>query len=461
MADSLLIVDGSLRVSAAGSLVTTAGGAPCCCGGITPCECVAGPGCYDSPVSDPLGLFAGTKALGQPFAYSYGPVFVANCCCVSAESTGSAFYEFRRYFPGEGEDERHTSTATLAAGLLTVHQVIMRSLTPGGPLEVVCDQTAEYQRPPVCDVDVLGLTGPCSIPTMLLFHDDLNDVVEGQGWARRTCDVAEGYAERILTIPAGFRYTTFRWRAAIETNRTPCLTTTCRTCCLPGGTCVFATPASCLAAGGTPGNGTDCNVTICPQPIGPSACCFPDGSCENLLPFHCLRRGGVPQGINTLCVGGLCPPPPVRACCLPGGLCLDLTAAECAAQGGSWYAAQLCAAVNCTNLGACCHPDGQCSIETQGLCLSIGGVWHAGQTCAQVVCPACAGACCYTSVQGRRCSPGETMESCAALNQSTWLGCGTTCNPDPCIGPEGIWTPPRTIVVPSGCAGCGKDKERE
>ena len=22
------------------------------------------------------------------------------------------------------------------------------------------------------------------------------------------------------------------------------------------------------------------------------------------------------------------------------------------------------------------------------------------------------------------------------------------------------WTPPRTIVVPSGCAGCGKDKER-
>ena len=426
----------------------------CCCGGVTPCECVDGPGCV--PAGYPVFHAVKTDPNTTTLIYLYGPV-PTDCCCrppLGMTRTYTALFED---LATTNEPYGRVTCRVLAEGSGTDGQVTVRTrywseVTLGGGLQLISDETQTLSIP-LCipHFIVLPVSPGCGQSGL----GGLGTV----GSLRQTCSSYEANVLDYFPDPISGTLNRLGRRAvvrvALVADRENCISPSCRTCCLPDATCILATPAACLAAGGTPGTGTDCTAVNCPQAIGPQACCKPDGSCEDLLPFRCLRLGGTPQGQFTTCANTFCPPPPVRACCLPSGICLDMTAAECAAQGGSWYAAQLCAAVNCTNLGACCHPDGQCSIETQGLCLSINGVWHAGQTCAQVVCPPCLGACCSGFGPSYGCTI-QTRADCEELFNPRWNGCGTTCTPDPCIGPEGLWTPPRGIVVPEPpCTGCG------
>jgi hypothetical protein len=78
-------------------------------------------------------------------------------------------------------------------------------------------------------------------------------------------------------------------------------------CCLPDGTCVATTAASCATQQGAyRGDNVACGTVTCPQP---GACCFSATfTCEVLGQTQCTAAGGVFLGENTVC--GSCPPPP-------------------------------------------------------------------------------------------------------------------------------------------------------
>jgi hypothetical protein len=78
-------------------------------------------------------------------------------------------------------------------------------------------------------------------------------------------------------------------------------------CCLPDGTCVTATTATCATLGGAyGGDGSDCGTANCPQP---GACCLgTDFTCTILSASQCATAGGTYQGNGSAC--GTCPQPP-------------------------------------------------------------------------------------------------------------------------------------------------------
>jgi hypothetical protein len=78
-------------------------------------------------------------------------------------------------------------------------------------------------------------------------------------------------------------------------------------CCLPDGSCVIATAASCSTMFGTyNGDGSTCDTANCPQP---GACCFgADFSCTVLSASECAAAGGSYMGNGTACSS--CPPAP-------------------------------------------------------------------------------------------------------------------------------------------------------
>ena len=91
---------------------------------------------------------------------------------------------------------------------------------------------------------------------------------------------------------------------------------------------------SCLLAGGEPGPvGESCDDWIC-FPEG--ACCLPDGSCAGpVSPEACIALGGVFQGDGTDC-GLIDCPEPVGAACFDNGFCLVLTESDATNAGAVW-----------------------------------------------------------------------------------------------------------------------------
>lgn len=137
-----------------------------------------------------------------------------------------------------------------------------------------------------------------------------------------------------------------------------------------------------------------------PDPTG--ACCLPDGSCVITTQASCNSQSGTWQGDDTSCVGIKCPPPtgPLGACCYPDGSpCADLTQLECQASGGNWQGqGTSCAFTHCPpptggNTGACCVPQaggfGLCENNyTRQQCDDAQGLYLGdGTTCGFIDCP--------------------------------------------------------------------------
>jgi hypothetical protein len=75
--------------------------------------------------------------------------------------------------------------------------------------------------------------------------------------------------------------------------------------------------------------------------------------------------------------------------------------------------------------GACCHADGSCSLETE---LDCTGSWlGAGTSCDPNPCLAPVGACCYPD--------GGCLELPEGSCGGVWQGAATDCNPNPCPQP--------------------------
>ena len=260
--------------------------------------------------------------------------------------------------------------------------------------------------------------------------------------------------------------------------------TTCQTlpfpCGAPGtgaccsqSVCQTLTPAQCAAIGGVGfGIGVPCGFVLCATIPGNGACCLPSGQCQDgHTSESCATASGIYKGNGTLCATSTCPAP-AGACCL-NGTCYNRTAAECAAMGGAFYAASMCQGSVCPS-GACCFaPSGTCQDLTNEECINAGGAFMgAGSACSQGL---CMGACCSRAPHGgqMQCSQ-ETPESCAVLNEGTWMGFGTPCEAGTCGsfdggggGGGGGWMP---LFSPDsgarmrgrvrggfqgGCGGCG------
>ncbi|MHC5005626.1 MAG: DUF7467 domain-containing protein [Planctomycetota bacterium] len=106
--------------------------------------------------------------------------------------------------------------------------------------------------------------------------------------------------------------------------------------------------------------------------------------------------GGDYQGDTTTCTSVDCPQPP-GACCFPDGSCEELLEAECDSAGGDWQGAfTTCSEVDCPQPGACCLPDGTCVPVAEaggGDCTAQGGEYLGdGTECTPDAC--LGGSCC-------------------------------------------------------------------
>ena len=93
-------------------------------------------------------------------------------------------------------------------------------------------------------------------------------------------------------------------------NAGPATTTTTipdGACCHPDGSCNDFVESSCTGDSVYQGDGTICDVGVCPQPPD-GACCHPDGTCNDFEPSSCTGDS-VYQGDGTVCDIGLCPQP--------------------------------------------------------------------------------------------------------------------------------------------------------
>jgi spore coat protein A, manganese oxidase len=117
-------------------------------------------------------------------------------------------------------------------------------------------------------------------------------------------------------------------------------------CCLPDGSCQFASPAQCSSLGGVyRGDGALCTPTPCPNAFG--ACCLPDNSCTATTQASCLAQSGIFRGHQTTCTTNLCAPP-IGACCFAGGVCSVQSLLNCSLQGGTYQGdGSTCTSVNC------------------------------------------------------------------------------------------------------------------
>lgn len=379
-----------------------------------------------------------------------------DCCCLSNNSFAWTQYaEGVARFQGQITGRRLREGAGVGPGFVRDRLWLTGSEFGGGPLELVHDLQEPHS--PSC----FPIPGPS--PVVWSFGGQL---VTGE--RRSTCSVFEA-GLTTASSPPGLTATA-HVRATNSGQQVGCVSSSCRTCCLPDDTCVLTLPADCRAAGGIPGSGADCGAINCgtlgTRPRG--ACCLADGSCAPGVTLgQCTLQGGVWNGEGSTCAAANCQPF-VRACCLPNGnLCAEMTQLACLAAQGTWYATAHCAQVNCNNLSACCYPDGTCAMATANVCAGNLGIWHPGMDCSQVVCEPCLGACCRL-IQGSLVCNDETQANCAlagshGIPPGTWYGCGTSCATIQCSAPAPggvrMATGRETVAFGSGagqpCSGCG------
>ena len=97
---------------------------------------------------------------------------------------------------------------------------------------------------------------------------------------------------------------------AVPTHAGPATTSTTApdgACCHPDGSCNDFVESSCTGDSVYQGDGTVCDIGVCPQPPD-GACCHPDGSCNDFEPSSCTGDSEY-QGDGTVCDVGVCPQP--------------------------------------------------------------------------------------------------------------------------------------------------------
>ena len=124
-------------------------------------------------------------------------------------------------------------------------------------------------------------------------------------------------------------------------------------------------------------------------------------------------------------------PAPLGSCCYADGICVDdVEQADCEANYGAvWYEWEDCSTIICNPRGACCRAGGCLDLVEQTICEGpLEGVYAGhGTACANQVCVP--GACCS--------SIGECTEVFEVQCDGTFEGPGTSCDPNPCVQPEG------------------------
>lgn len=454
MGNALIITGRALGLSGR-SLVTDAGGAPCCCGD---CGCHAWPQpppCDSVPFDFAYTLVHSTRAAaGAPLLVPYGPFYDPwnRCCCDPSLPQVRSLHSLRTHYD-------------LSGTVVETSEVVAET----GPYPLTVREYLNSQLQRTYPEDPSNGSWPCIPPGVSARFGGYTPVflgviagVIGQevGWQRFTCDEQSGDVSQyhFLTGRLVARHT---FHASVRTDRTPCMGSGCRTCCLPDATCILATPAQCTALFGVSGSGVMCANARCPDVIGTlQACCLPDGSCRDIGALQCSQMGGVSQGPGSTCTTTICPPPPTFACCLPTGGCAELTQLACQQLGGTWASPRHCVENPCPQpgQGACCIGT-FCQQMTEAMCATNNGYWRGLVLCSPGLCD-CIGACCFdTGGGGRSCTP-DTQASClgSGLSNPVWYGCDFPCEATNNCGQQGglILPPPRKLVIPSGCTGCGE-----
>ena len=197
-------------------------------------------------------------------------------------------------------------------------------------------------------------------------------------------------------------------------------------CCLGDGTCVDDSDIWCafILHGEYLGDGTTCATDACP-PLG--ACCEgTTGQCTLKTQYYCLNEAhGVFHGAGSECANVTCI---VGACCpgdAPDCVVTARYACETVRFGQYFGDGSTCEENNCPALGACCRGDATgCQMTTFGYCQqALNGTFFVGQTCAEVTCPV--GACCDPF--GAPCHEPTTAFSCLNQYAGAYMGDGTTC----------------------------------
>lgn len=229
------------------------------------------------------------------------------------------------------------------------------------------------------------------------------------------------------------------WNLRVTYDRADCPDEPFGACCFPDGTCSNDFHANCTDDGGAfQGDGTDCNVEGCPDPVG--ACCFHDANdppgpedptCVMETEAECATRHdpdsdrySVWSGPGVQCNATSCPDA-IGACCFSSGSCVNLSYFNCEIADGVFRGIDTdCATVICNPFGACCMPDGSCTDEFETDCAAMGGAFQGHDNlCASVSCPQPVGACCLSN--GGCIS--EIESNCLGIPGATWAGIGTDC----------------------------------
>lgn len=200
-------------------------------------------------------------------------------------------------------------------------------------------------------------------------------------------------------------------------------------CCVPlygVVICVVTTPDSCLnvLGGQFPGHcGQNCpGDPPCEWHIG--ACCI-DSLCTVTSQSECGPGGIWISGVS--CVPSPCGQ--IGACC-DGQACHITFAWDC---NGDFFLSRPCDPDPCSGLpqGACCARDGTCTVTLEGACHPPDQWLGPGTVCDPNPCLGLPGACCHPD---GTCTV-TTIDQCQAPDR--WEGYGTDCVPNPCGPPTG------------------------
>lgn len=208
-------------------------------------------------------------------------------------------------------------------------------------------------------------------------------------------------------------------------------------CCLPDGSCEYVPEEFCTQAYGGDylGDGIPCEPNPCP-PAG--ACCLQDGTCVVVTEATCIATySGIYQGDGIGCDPNPCGP--VGACCNieDGFNCQVAPEGWCLQRGGTYLGDGTdCDPYPCEQspIGACCYLHGEdgwyCQTVSEQECnFEYHGVFQGeGTLCGEVLCDTAWGACCRQDGSCFVCDPG----SCDIEN-GTFQGAGSLCDPDPCV----------------------------
>ncbi len=178
----------------------------------------------------------------------------------------------------------------------------------------------------------------------------------------------------------------------------------------------------------------------CDVSMDPGACCHVNGDCEEMVEFTCYLAGGIFFTGQT-CSEVTCPEP-TGGCCAFGTCLTGQTEAECTGFAGTY----LGHGTNCDGdpcaLGACCMVDGSCEELIELECQQAGGTFQGiGTDCDSANCPQPTGACCF----GTLCVDDQAQDTCEAGGTGEWVGPGTTCDCNPCIGIDQADPPSGTV----------------